>query len=99
MRIKGTYATNEIEVDGKPLDPAPSQKVWNHSPTGFAWSYSGSGPAQLALALLLHAGVKDRLAVELHQQLKEEFVASLPDGDFEVDLVISPDGSWSRPTH
>lgn len=26
--------------------------LWNHSPTGFNWGYGGSGPAQLALALL-----------------------------------------------
>ena len=26
-----------------------------HSPTGFAWGYGGSGPAQLALALLVDA--------------------------------------------
>jgi hypothetical protein len=99
MRIKGTYATNTVEVDGKPLDPAASQKAWNHSPDGFAWGYGGSGPAQLALALLLHAGVPQRIAVELHQDLKREFVAALPEGDFEADLVIRPDGSWSRPTH
>lgn len=29
--------------------------VANHSPTGFAWGYQGSGPTQLALALCLHA--------------------------------------------
>jgi hypothetical protein len=99
MRIKGTYATNKIEVDGKPLDPTPSQKVWNHSPDGFSWGYGGSGPAQLALALLLHAGVKERMAVELHHDLKREFVAPLPEGDFEADLVIHPDGSWIVKTH
>ena len=26
----------------------------NHSPTGFSWGYGGSGPAQLALAILAH---------------------------------------------
>lgn len=26
--------------------------LFNHSPTGFEWSYSGSGPAQTALAIL-----------------------------------------------
>lgn len=26
--------------------------LWNHSPTGFNWGYGGSGPAQLALAIL-----------------------------------------------
>jgi len=26
--------------------------LFNHSPTGFEWGYGGSGPAQLALAIL-----------------------------------------------
>ena len=26
----------------------------NHSPTGFEWGYGGSGPAQLAVAMLAH---------------------------------------------
>lgn len=33
-----------------PLDP--KLKLVNHSPTGFSWGYGGSGPAQLALAIL-----------------------------------------------
>ncbi len=32
-----------------------SLKVRNHSPTGFEWGYGGSGPHQLALALLMDA--------------------------------------------
>lgn len=33
--------------------PLPScTKLMNHSPSGFAWGYSGSGPSQLALAIL-----------------------------------------------
>ena len=35
------------------LDPAASLRVRSHSPTGYAWGYQGSGPAQLALAILL----------------------------------------------
>ena len=27
--------------------------IRNHSPTGFAWGYGGSGPAQLSLAILV----------------------------------------------
>jgi hypothetical protein len=30
----------------------PRCDLYNHSPTGFAWGYGGSGPAQLALAIL-----------------------------------------------
>lgn len=41
-----------VTVDGKPLPPRLDLR--NHSPTGFEWGYSGSGPAQLALAILAH---------------------------------------------
>lgn len=57
------------------LSPERSQKLWNHSPDGFQWSYSGSGPAQLALALLLDAGMDNHKAVRLHQAFKMKFVA------------------------
>ena len=36
-----------------PSNPAASLAVRNHSQMGFSRGYSGSGPAQLALALLL----------------------------------------------
>jgi hypothetical protein len=52
--------------------------LWNHSPTGFEWSYGGSGPAQLALALLAHALGDDERAVRLHQAFKGKVVAGLP---------------------
>jgi hypothetical protein len=34
---------------------SPLRHVVMHSPTGFAWSYGGSGPADLALSLLVDA--------------------------------------------
>jgi len=43
----------EVKRDRRPLSPAASWRVRNHSPTGFEWGYGGSGPAQLALALML----------------------------------------------
>lgn len=79
---------DEVLVDGKRLSPARSQKVFNHSPDGFAWGYGGSGPAQLALALLLEHGLTDEDAVRLHQDLKFEVVAGWPQesGEHELDL-------------
>lgn len=59
------------------LDPKPSQAVWNHSPDGFQWGYGGSGPAQLALALLLDIGIAKWAAEAIHQAFKFEVVASL----------------------
>lgn len=52
--ITGEAVSRIVTVSGKQLDPRPSQKVRNHSPDGFNWGYGGSGPAQLALAILLH---------------------------------------------
>ena len=63
--------------DGTRLDPSYSQKVFNHSPDGFSWGYSGSGPAQLALALLLEETGRAQ-AVLLHQEFKRAVVARWP---------------------
>jgi hypothetical protein len=49
----------------------------NHS-TGFNWGYGGSGPAQLALALLADALGNDELALQLHQKFKFHVIAQLP---------------------
>lgn len=38
------------EEDARPL--SPRSDLVNHSPSGFNWGYGGSGPAQLALAIL-----------------------------------------------
>lgn len=64
--------------NGQPLAIAPSLKLWNHSPTGFEWGYPGSGPAQLALALLNDATGNKTLAVEMHQKFKFAIVAKFP---------------------
>jgi Family of unknown function (DUF6166) len=50
-------------------------EVRNHSPTGFGWGYGGSGPAQLALALLMDALGDANMAREHYQQFKRDHVA------------------------
>jgi hypothetical protein len=52
--------------------------LYNHSPTGFEWGYGGSGPAQLALALIADAINDDGMALWLHQKFKFKVVGSLP---------------------
>lgn len=74
-----------VRRDGQELSAQRSQAVWNHSPDGFAWGYGGSGPAQLALALLLEEGMPPDDAVRLHQRFKWDVIAQLPiDGDWRV---------------
>lgn len=86
-RIVGSHADSEVFVDGVQLDLQRSLVVVNKSPTGFAWGYGGSGPSQLALAILLQF-TDDDTAKELFQQFKDEFIARLP---FEQDFVLEAD--------
>ena len=62
-----------VWLDGKLLDPKVSQAVRNHSPDGFSWGYCGSGPAQLALAIMLELTGQS----EGYQDLKKDFIAKL----------------------
>jgi hypothetical protein len=50
----------------------------NHSPAGFEWGYSGSGPAQLAFEILFDVFADADLAWRLHQPFKRERIAVLP---------------------
>jgi hypothetical protein len=73
-----------VNGKGKLLDLEASLKVVNHSPTGFCWGYNGSGPAQLALAILLDHFHGDReRALSLYQDFKFKVISKLPmDKDF-----------------
>lgn len=64
-----------VTVDGRPLDPRLD--LWNHSPNGFEWGYAGSGPAQLALALLADYFGDDDRALATYQNFKFAVVATL----------------------
>ena len=69
------------------LTPEHSLTLFNHSPDGFNWGYTGSGPAQLALAILSDC-MDDEVAIRLYQKFKREVVATWQtDRDFEVALV------------
>ena len=65
-----------VTVNGRSLKPRLDLR--NHSPTGFEWSYGGSGPAQLALAILADHLGDDERALTLYQQFKWHVVAALP---------------------
>ena len=59
------------------LTPERSLALVNHSPSGFEWGYGGSGPAQLALALLLDYTSDEAFALDHYQELKTEVVSQL----------------------
>lgn len=63
-----------VTVNGKELKLRLDLR--SHSPTGFNWGYHGSGPAQLALAILAHE-YDDDYAEYYYHDFKAEAVGNL----------------------
>lgn len=82
--LRGVFETRDVWLDGKKLDPARSQKVRNHSPDGFNWGYAGSGPAQLALAIMLELTGSSAG----YQEFKDKLIAKLPQADFDIKFNL-----------
>ena len=76
----------EKRPDQEQLTPDRSLELVNHSPSGFEWGYSGSGPAQLALALLLDYTDDEDVALAEYMDFKTEVVSQLE--------CTGPDGCW-----
>lgn len=79
---RGQHDTAAVTVqDAAAAAPlATRRKLRNHSRDGFEWGYPGSGPSQLALAILAdHFGPgRERLATALYVDFKFAVVARLP---------------------
>jgi len=90
--IHGDVATRQVTINGKPLEPHRSQSFRNHSPDGFAWGYMGSGPAQLALAILLE--FTDTFnACYYYQAFKEDVIAQ-HDKDKNLNIDVETVENW-----
>lgn len=87
FNLTGIESTRQVFLDGLEIFPERSQKLFNHSPDGFNWGYGGSGPAQLALAVLLEL-YDEETALNNYQHFKWEYIAVLPQDDFDVDFEI-----------
>ncbi len=57
------------------LSPTASLKLRDHSPDGFQWGYTGSGPSQLALAILLDVTGNPELSLDHYYDFKLDMVA------------------------
>src|SRR5262245_27865067 len=84
----GNCIVRVIDGEGESHELPLRLDLFNHSPTGFEYGYGGSGPAQLALAILADAlSAKgrspsvnrsfDRIAVQLHQDFKWKMITPL----------------------
>lgn len=70
-----------VEVDGRPLDPRLDLRDFHAS--GFEWGYEGSGPSQLALAILAeHADASTALGN--YRNFVQIFIAELEDDTWRL---------------
>lgn len=73
------WRVSVVPAEGPAYRLDPRLDVANKSPTGFAWGYGGSGPAQLALAILCDCAGPERATVRgRFQEFKAAFVARWP---------------------
>jgi len=72
----GSARIRRLPAD-RELHPSPSRQLAAHSDT-FDWGYSGSGPAQLSLALLLDYYESSRIALAHYQQFKTDLITTIP---------------------
>jgi hypothetical protein len=80
----GCLVTIDGQVLGLPaLEPGREAR---HSPDGFQWGYGGSGPAELARALLIACLPWNRMArhPRCYQAFKADVIARLPQRDFTL---------------
>lgn len=93
-RLNGLPCVDRVMIDGtsearvvktEPFEATDSLKVRNHSPDGFEWGYGGSGPSQLALALLLDATENQGdIAARYYMRYKDAHVRAWPHAGFVV---------------
>ena len=82
----GRYSHHRAIVERLPdrtrLSPAWSRTLQTHS-RAFEWGYAGSGPSQLALAILLDYTREERLALDHYRAFTREVIAGF-DGEWHL---------------
>ncbi len=73
-------------LDSEQYKLDPRFDLANHSPTGFAWGYLGSGPAQLALAILADV-TNPPAAMRHYQAFKHDKIATLGRGAWTIEAA------------
>ena len=81
-----------VELDNESyitkLSLEKSLSIADHSPDGFQWGYNGSGPAQLAAAILYETTDDVDLSREYYQLFKFDHVSQWED-IFEIRIWLS----------
>ena len=105
FRGRKTDAGCIVELDNESyrtkISLEKSLKIADHSPDGFQWRYSGSGPAQLAAAILYEITDDVELSRAYYELFKHDHVSQWNDtfeiSEFEVRIWLSLVGAEIEP--
>jgi hypothetical protein len=86
-RLPSGCVVRAVDAKGNSHRLATRIDLINHSPDGFEWGYGGSGPAQLALALLVDATGNAERAMRLHQDFKRCFIQDIDSDRWEIEAA------------
>jgi len=84
IRTKGLRSGVMISVGTSMTDIHGLRHIVRHSPTGMEWGYAGSGPADLALSILVDVFGRAELADLYYMEFKFEYVAAWLDDEWVV---------------
>lgn len=75
--VSGEFSGDIIckRIGGRPAVNIEQTFIY-HSPDGFEWGYGGSGPADLALNILIRFTSREN-AMSLHQAFKWDFISGM----------------------
>lgn len=87
---RGIRKIDHVEVkvltdEGMEYDLDPRFDLANHSPDGFEWGYCGSGPSQLALAILCDYLQDDKAALAKYQSFKNLVISNCKNPEMRID--------------
>ncbi len=82
--ITGTWETGEIYIGYCLIDPADSRKIMDKS-IRFDWGHIGTGPSQLALALLAIFSSAE-YSMNHFYEFTTDVISGLPQVDFEMPI-------------
>ena len=75
----------QVLQDGSPSPLDPRLDLRDHAPSGMEWGYGGSGPSQLALAILAHATGDEPYALANYQDFKWEIIAPMDSREWTME--------------
>lgn len=75
----------EVTIGGADLDSRTD--LVNHSPDGFEWGYSGSGPSQLSLAIVA-AVAGDGAALGCYRKFREACVSKIAGDSWQLPVYM-----------